>query len=347
MARKSIYNKITTKEKIDNICKFNTDLINDYLEYLASVDRAASTIEQYKADLNIFFCWNLQHNKNKEFTKITKREISKFQSNAINTWDWSPKRIRRVKSTLSSLSNFIENILDEEEEFEGFKKIVNKIESPVNEFVREKTVATTDELQNLLDYLVENKDYQQACFVALAMFSGRRKSELTRIKVSYFTDECVVFGSMYKSPEKVKCKGRGSNGKPTYIYVLKKQFDPYLKLWLDERERLGIESEWLLLNKKNNVYLDQQMPISTINSWCNKFSRILGKDVYAHMFRHYFTTSLSQEYGLPDSVIKTIQNWGSVDMVNVYKDINDDDEIGKYFTEDGIVKVEQKGLSDL
>lgn len=75
------------------------------------------------------------------FIDIKKRELTRFQGHALNEWGWSPKRIRRVKSTISSMSNYIEDILqDEDDEFENFRSIIGKIESPSNEAVRDKTI---------------------------------------------------------------------------------------------------------------------------------------------------------------------------------------------------------------
>lgn len=347
MARKTVYNNITTPELLTQINEENTYLMKEFIDYLKSIDRAKTTIYQYEQDLNIFWVWNLQNNNNKEFIKITKREFAKFQNYAINEWQWSPKRTRRVKSVLSSLSNFIENILDEEEEYEGYRSVIKKIENPVNETVREKTVFEPEEIQNLLDYLVENEQYMKACVLALAYSSGRRKAELPRFKVSYFTDENVIFGSLYKTPEKVVTKGRGSKGKLLYLYVLKNQFDPYLKLWLEEREKLGITSEWLFPLKVGNEWdNDNQMNISTMDSWTDGFTKFLGKDFYWHSLRHLYTTSLS-ENNIPSNVIQEIVGWDSADMVNLYTDTSTDDLIGKYFNEDGIVQVEQSSLSDL
>ena len=99
-------------------------------------------------------------------------------------WGWSPRRLRTVKATARSLENYIENMLDDE--FPNYRAIWNKIENPVNEPVREKSVFTIEELQPLLDHLVEKKQYRKACILALAMYSGRRKAELCRFKVHYF-----------------------------------------------------------------------------------------------------------------------------------------------------------------
>ena len=194
MSRATVYNTITTPEKISQINSENAYLKNEFLEYLKSIDRSAGTIKQYASDLDIFFCWNLEFNNNKEFIKITKREFAKFQNHALNEWKWSSNRIRRVKSAISSLSNFIENIMDEEEGYEGYRSVIRKIESPVKEAAREKTVFEAEELQALLDHLVEKKKYRQACMLALAIYSGRRKAELPRFKGSYFDQENVIFG---------------------------------------------------------------------------------------------------------------------------------------------------------
>ena len=343
MGRTTVYNRITSEESLNNVLPENKQLILDYLDYLKSVDRAPTTIEQYKSDLNIFFVWNYENNGNKRFVEVTKREFARFQSMALETWQWSPKRIRRVKATLSSLSNYIENILDEEEEYQGYRSVIRKIESPVNEPTREKTIFELEEIEKLLGHLVEEGKYKQACAVALAAYSGRRKSELPRFKVSYFAEENVKFGSLYKTPEKVVTKGRGSKGKLIYLYVLKKQFDPYLELWMKEREEKGIESEWLL---PDSLDPSKQLSISTLDSWTDKYTEFLGKDFYWHSMRHLFTTTLLKA-NIPESVVQDIVHWSTADMLKVYDDRDTDDNIGKYFDENGIKEVDKTGLSDL
>ena len=58
MARTTVYNNITTEEKIAKINENNIWLIDEFLEYLASVDRSPKTINAYRNDLHIFFVWN-------------------------------------------------------------------------------------------------------------------------------------------------------------------------------------------------------------------------------------------------------------------------------------------------
>ncbi len=67
------------------------------------------------------------------------------------------------------MSNFIENILDED--FPDFRNIINKIPAPASQLVREKTVFENEDLEELLNKLVEEQMYQEACCLALAMGS--------------------------------------------------------------------------------------------------------------------------------------------------------------------------------
>lgn len=343
--RTTIYNNITSEEKLKEVNPDNLELTNDFIEYLESIDRAKGTIKQYRANLNVFWCWNLEFNKNKFFVDLTKREIAKFQSHAMNTWRWSPKRIRTVKAAISSLSNYIENILDDE--YDGYKPIVRRIESPADTAVRVKTVFLDEDLENLLTTLVDNGKYMKACMLSLAMNSGRRKAELPRFKVSYFTDDNLICaGALYKTPEKVTTKGRGSRGKPLDLYTLAKPFKPYLDLWLDERKRLGIDSNWLFPKRKDGKWLNEQMETSLLDSWSRTFSTMLGKPFYWHSLRHYFTTKLKSS-GIPDSVVQDIIGWDSADMVKIYDDTPSEEQFEKYFDSTGIKEVKQTSLEEL
>lgn len=344
MGRKVQHNNIVTDELLSQVNQENIELGKDFLDYLRSIDRSPNTIDAYANDLKIFWVYLLLHCNNKFFIDLSKREISKYQSYCLTEWKWSPARMRRVKSTLSSLSNYVESMLDDE--FENFKPIIRKIENPVNEKVFTKTVLEDSQLEELLDILVEKGKYDKAYILSLAMNSGRRKSELPRFKVSYFDDENIIYGSLYKTPEQIKTKGRGSRGKRLTCYTLSKPFKPYFDMWMNYRKENRIESEWLFPKKVGGKYIDEPMESKTLDSWAETFGRLLGVDFYFHSLRHYFTTACARS-GLPDNVIQMLIGWSSLDMVSLYKDIEADEEFEKYFADGEIKKVEQKSLSDL
>ena len=342
MGRKTKMNSITNPEKIAQINKANIRLKNDFLSYLSSMQRSPKTIAGYDSELLIVFTYILENLDNKDFVKLTKRDIISLQNWLVNTNCNSPSRVRRIKASLSSLSNYIENVLDDE--YPNYRNIIHKIESPANQPVREKTILTDEQVDYLLDYLVKHKKYEKACLLALAVCSGRRKSELTRFKVSYFDDKNLICdGALYKTSEKIKTKGRGVNGKQIYCYTLAKKFKPYFDLWMKFREENGIESIWLFPMKNNP---SEHIKAETLNSWATTFGNILGVDFYMHALRHSWTTGLIRA-GLPETVIKELAQWSNLDMVAIYNDCEAEEQFANYFKNGDINTSQKRSLQDL
>ena len=343
MPRKTKMNDLTSQELVSKINPENIRLKKDFLNYLQSLQRSAGTIRGYENDLDIFFVYCMKNLGNKNFVDVSKRDLVSFQNWLINENGNSPSRVRRIKSAISSLSNFVESILDDEPEFKDFRSIIRKIESPVNQPVREKTVLSDEQLDGLLTILTEKGQFEKACMLALAMCSGRRKAELVRFKVDDFKSENLVCGgALYKTSETIRTKGFGL-GKYIYCYTLAKKFKPYFDNWMEFREQHNIKSIWLFPMHGND---EEQMKPETLNSWAITFGNLLGVDLYWHCLRHYFTTHLARS-GLPDGVIQEIIGWTSADMVRIYKDLTTEEQLEQYFDENGIKNTQPTKLSDL
>lgn len=341
MSRKTKMNSITSPELLAKVNPKNRELLEDFINYLRSVQRSETTINGYRSDIEIAWVWCLQHNNNTFFCDWTKRQVVKYQNWLLNENQNSPARIKRLKATLSSLANFVENILDDE--FPDFRNIIKKVESPVNQPVREKTIFSEEQIEYLLRFLTDKKKYDKACAVALALCSGRRKSELLRFRLSDFTEDRLVCGGALYKTSPIKTKGQGIAGKQLECFCLVNKFKPYLDNWLNYRAEVGIESEWLFPDK---VKPSEQMSTTTLNSWANSFSRILGVDFYWHAMRHMTVTNFKRA-GLPDTVIQQYIGWSDISMVPVYSDMQADEQLGMYFNSEGIVTPEAKGFSEM
>lgn len=339
MPRKTRHNSITSPEKLKQINNENMRLKDDFLNYLKSLRRSQGTLAGYDNDLNIVFTYIMEKLGNKDFRKLTKRDIISIQNWLVDNGN-SPARIRRIKSALSSLSNYCENILsDDDPDYDGYRAVVRKIENPPLHAVREKTVFEDDELEELLSALVTKKKYEVACFVALGMYGGRRKAELCRFRVSDFDQgRLVCDGALYKS-QPILTKG----AKMLECYTLANKFQPYLDLWMEYRNNNNINSEWLFPDRANP---EKCLSISTVNSWANTLSAMTGRDFYFHALRHFYCSALIRA-GIPDSVIIDIVGWSSSEMLKIYDDNPKDDRLGMYFNKDGIVQSQPKSLSDL
>ncbi len=342
LARKTVYNRIFNEEDWAKVNPKNKQLFDEWKIYLMSVNKSEGTIKQYANDLRILAIFLQKYCSNKFIVDLTKRDIISFQGYAINNWGHSSNRIRRLRACLSSLSNYIENIMDDM--YPEFRNIVGKIEAPDKKAVRKKTVLTDEQVEFVLKTLVESKQYQKACAFALAANSGARLSELVRFKVGYFDDINLVHGAYYKTPEKIRIKGRGREGSEAHKFVLKTGFQEYLDLWLEERERLEIDNDELFVTRRNGQWVPAQD--TTLQSWASQFTKILGEPFYFHSLRHYLTTKLRANK-IPDKIIKGFFGWESIDMIEIYDDNEAEDDFASYFTADGIAKVESKRLDDM
>lgn len=321
-------------------------LIDEFLMYLKAEGKSEKTLINYTSDLKIFFSWYEKNctfkGKPKGFEKIKVQDVIKFQAELLDK-GMSINRFSRLKSVISSLSNYCENVLAEDEdygEYTNFRNIVNKVKKPVKETVRKKTILSDEQCQDFLNELVKNEKYQMACAFALAWASGRRKSELLEIKVHHIQDENLKWGALYKT-EKIKCKGKMQE-----VFILKSKFKPYFDLWMKERELLGVphDIDDIFIKKEDGEW--RSAKVSQLNYYAEVFSKEMGVDFYFHSMRHQFTTELLNQ-GLPESVVQQIIGWSSSDMVNLYDDRDKDDLIGEYFKDGEIVKKENKNLSDL
>jgi len=323
LGRKTIVRRATSDEKTKQISQSNMRLRDDFIAYLKSMQKAPGTINGYANDILILLTYILEQLDNKDFQKLTKRDLIGFQNWLVERGN-SSARIRRIKATVSSLSNYCENILaDDDPDFAGYKSIIRKIESPPLQAVRAKTVWEDEELEKLLDKLVKREKYDRACFIALGMYSGRRKAEICKFKVSDFApDKLVCDGALYKS-EPMMTKG----AKLLECYTLAKKFQPYFDLWMDYRNKHGIESEWLF--PCVNDY-SKPIPVATVNSWANTLTRMTGKYFYMHSLRHYFVSALARA-GIPDNIVVQIIGWSSSAMFDIYNDNSKDSQIAQFF----------------
>jgi integrase len=341
MARTTVYNKIYNDEDWAKVNPNNKKLLKQWQTYLRSTGKSEGTIKQYEYDIKIIFIFLLKECDNRFIVDLNKRDIISFQGQSVNEWGHSSNRTRRMKSCLSSLCNYIENIMDDL--YPNFRNVVNRIESPIKQPVREKTILSDEQVETVLKTLVESEQYQKACVFALAANSGARLSELVRFKVSYFQEKNLLNSAYYKTPEKIKTKGRGK-GKYINKFILRTGFQEYLDLWMDERERLGITNEELFVTRRNGEWIPATD--TTLQSWKTQFSNILGLDFYFHSLRHFLTTKL-RKLNIPAPIIRDFFGWESTNMIEVYDDNESEDDFAKYFTEDGIKKVEEKGLKDM
>lgn len=314
MGRSTERNIHDTDVKFVDVNEENKQLFNDYMDYCKSEDKSPATCVVYESNLKIFFVWMLEYAKNKSIIDLSKRDVMQFQNWMINSMNLSPARVRNLRASISSMSNFICDILDVE--YPNFRNIISKIKPPANQNVREKTVLTAEQVDRLLKTLVEQGKFQQACLVACLAASGVRKGEIVQFKTTFFNEEVLCDG-MYSTPV-IRCKGSGRRGKLLVKFIIKDIAQPYYDLWMTEREKLGVDIDNLFVVKHGDKWFPAK--ISTVDGWMNYFTKILGVVCYSHCFRHYSATWLKRN-NADINQIKDFLGHNDISTSQIYIDI--------------------------
>lgn len=343
MGRKTVYNKnLVTDEKWEKVNEENKDLLEEFIEYKRSTSKSEETIKQYESMLKIFFVWVMEKAKNKHFTEVNKRDYIKFQGYCLNDLKHSSNRIRTIRSSISSLGIFIENILDED--YPDFKNLILKIEPPVKTPVREKTVLSFAQCEETADKLVEKGKIQLACFMMVACYSGLRKQELTRLLVKDFTTNInMALGNSFYKTTPIKVKGHGNRTEPKYVW---NKCDKWLKLWLQYREENDIECEYLFCRKDKDSY--KQLLVASANSFASTLSKEFDCPIYCHSFRHLIVSELERA-GLPMTVAQFLLGHSNLSVTELYNDVSKDESLEQFadFFSGKVDSIEKKGIGDL
>jgi site-specific recombinase XerD len=321
MPRKTFKRVIVTPELLEQVNPLNKSLSEKFLRS-KSMTSSPGTIEGYRSDLNIFWVYNLQFNENKNFIDLKKIELSEYFYFCTEELKWSSARFGRMRSCLSSFSDFLEKKFDSE--YPNFKNIVLRaVESMPKEPVREKTILSEDQVKGLLNYLSVD-DKQIACWLALAVSSGARFSELLRFTTDIIDPEFTVFDGIFMQTKKmIKTKGRSRQGKMLNKYIIKDMFLPHYNAWLPEREKIMKEKgqdHTSIFIKSDGTPAEE----GTVRSWISKIENYLNVPFYPHCLRHYIVTNLSR-IGITPELIVHLMGWTSESMYKIYNDLDASD----------------------
>ena len=318
--RKTFRKKITSPELTAKINPKNIQLMERFLKNFAT-KRSPNSVVSYRSNLIMFFTYVLLECDNKFFIDIKKRDLMDFFDYCVMELHHSPNRYAQMHSCLSSFSSWVETFYDED--YPLFRNLLPKIEKPVKENVREKTVLQKEDIDKLFEYFDENDMIQDACLLALAISCGARISELSSFTTDLIDEDNVVFDGLFlETTKKIKTKGRGVNGKMLTKYILKDMFLPYYKKWLEVRKEIMKENnkdhDFIFVTKEGNP-----ANADRLRDWMSKWSDVVGQPCYPHNFRHYHISFL-KKLELEDDFIVYLTGWSEStghSMVAVYNDL--------------------------
>lgn len=310
-------------EKVNSITK---ELINDFLRSQSQLSE--QTLKQYKSALYIFAKYVHDNLDNKPITELKTRDALRYQNYLIDL-GLSDSGVKFKKSVVSSLYLFVEAFWDDE--YPNIRNIFTKAVPVVgNEKKKEKIPLTIDEINKLKEKLKEDEEWEKLAYLLFSYSTGCRREEARQLKTEVINYNKYVNAKgeqkNYYVTHNIRAKGRGKAGK-----VRKFQFDEEamnaIKKWIEER---NYDSEYVFTSKQSDGVHKQVNP-STFNSWCDTFSKILGKKVHPHLIRSSRATNSVVEEGKDIKAVQQLLGHNSSSTTEIYVVRDDSDDIDELF----------------
>lgn len=307
--------------------KENKQILKDYILEMKSKRRSEKTIYQYVADIKMFFCWSFEEVDNKSILRMKKRDFRRFflelQDNGA-----SSARINRVQCALRNMLEFCTNDDDEYEDYEI--NAMKSIKGLQKEEVREIYFLTDEQIDIIINYLINKKQYQKALYISLSYDSAGRRNEVYQVLKEGFPEN--------KRTNEVQGK-RGKKFKLMYLSRTRE----IAQMYFDQRGEDNIPEMWIVGKDENK----RAAKYETLYNWTVSFRKILEKEtgemikMNPHSFRHSSlenyengTHSGLKELGIPKmelKVLKVLANHSDINTTQGYLKNKDEELLNDVF----------------
>lgn len=289
-------------------------------EYLSVQNHSKETKKQYSSGLRQFGWFISRSMNNKPLYKITKRDFLRYISYLRDDRKLSSSALSFKKACVSSLCNYIENVVaDEEKNYRQFRNFTRGLPSIPRNRVYEKVKVTKEEYKEMMKVLENDENWLGMAWLATAFRVGARRSEILQFKSEILEYE-IPEGQTYVLSHNVRGKGKSTDGK-ILQYMIPLDVLPYWKKWIDNR---GYESDYIFTGKHKG----EIKPLSP--SWADHFcsevlSNILGRRVNVHIFKNSCITALLED-GIEISLVsKYVAHHEDISTTQIY-DLRDFEE---------------------
>lgn len=306
---------IVTDEMWDNVLDEHRELVD---EFLGSNSFRPKSHKQYRSNLRQFFYWVHKSMNDKPLYKITKRDFLRY-IRYLRDRGMSSSGMQLKKSTVSSLCNYIENVVaDDDDRYEKFRNFTRGLPSIPRTQTYDKIPVSEEEYKLMMNTLESDKNYLGMAWLATAYNVGARKSELIQIKTSSALQE-VPDGKSYVRSNLIYAKGKGEGKQVRYFLNLESL--EYMKLWLEKR---GYEHEYVFTTTYGGEI--KQMSESWADYFCTEvLTDIVGRRINVHLFKSTLVTRLLESGMKPEIVSKKFAMHESMETTSIY-DLRDFEE---------------------
>ena len=320
-----MYNKIFDEEKWKQVNQENKTIMEDFLLEYKARKMKESTLKQYKNDCRIILLFVLDNCGNRPLTELRKKDFRNLSLWLSDTLGVSNARTNRLMSCCRSMLTYVE----EDDDYDYDNNLAAKVKGLPKEHVRDIVFLDDSVILELVDKLMEKKDYKKATLVALLYDCGSRKNEIAQVEKESFYDES-------KSLTNFLVGKRGKKYRAVYHSLTKK----CVKKYLEERGEDDVKELFITeggFPARAEVLYDWIISLRPI------VEEITGKEskITVHTFRHSFIQNLSdgthylcreQNLGkVPLDKIKLLVNHSDISTTDSYRKDTSLEEIGELF----------------
>lgn len=320
-----MYNKIFDEEKWKQVNQENKTIMEDFLLEYKARKMKESTLKQYKNDCRIILLFVLDNCDNRPLTELRKKDFRNLSLWLSDTLEVSNARTNRLMSCCRSMLTYVE----EDDDYDYDNNLAAKVKGLPKEHVRDIVFLDDSVILELVDKLMEKKDYKKATLVALLYDCGSRKNEIAQVEKESFYDES-------KNLTNKLIGKRGKIYRAVYHSLTKK----CVKKYLEERGEDDVKELFITeggFPARAEVLYDWIISLRPI------VEEITGKEskITVHTFRHSFIQNLSdgthylcreQNLGkVPLDKIKLLVNHSDISTTDSYRKDTSLEEIGELF----------------
>ena len=304
-----------TDEMWNQVSEEHKSITDEFLKVNSQLSK--QTRKQYTSGLHQFFWWVHTELKDKPLYKITKRDFLKYLS-YLDDKNMSSSGKGFKKASVSSLNNYIENIVaDDDENYKTFRNFTKNLPSIPKNRTYNKVKITQEEYNLMMETLLKDNNYMGMAWVASAWNIGARRSELLQFK-SDIINYPIPEGQNYVLSHWIRGKGKSVDGKPLQ-YMVNLEALKYIKLWIDKR---GYEHEYIFTNRNK-----EQISESWADEFCaNVLSPIVGRRINVHLWKASCITNLLSKGVDIKLVSKYVAQHEDVSTTSSFYDLRDFEE---------------------
>lgn len=315
----------------------NKKMVEEFLR--ESTQLSSQTLSQYESALKIYFYWIKENAEDKDFDKIKSRDFLLYQ-NFLTRRGMSSSAVRLKRAAVSSLNQYVESFF-EELNFRNY--ISKKIAPPPQAFVHEKEPMTLEEYHHMCEVLEKAEMWQHLAYLKFTFSTGCRRGESVQllkevinyekntkiIKIKDDDGNEVEKEACYYVTHKIRCKGRGKEGK-VRVFQFDDEAMQAIKKWIEVRG--DDECEHVFVSKSKDDKVKQLNP-ATFNLWSKSvFEKILGRRFHPHILRESRATTLVVEQGRDIKVAQKLLGHESSETTQIYVIRDDEDMSNEAFT---------------